>query len=75
MATEPDASLAKLFRDYGDRWEVEKIPRGTEWIAVDRDTSGDYIRVIAAHDLHALRFRLAQAESDEPEEREPATGQ
>jgi hypothetical protein len=66
-----DASLAKLFRDFAQRWEIEKIARGPEWIAIDRDTGGDYIRLIAAHDLHALRYRLAQAEREEPEKREP----
>ena len=66
-----DASLARLFREYGDRWEIEKVHRGTEWIAVLRETGGGYIRVIGAHDLGALRYKMDQAEADEPEEREP----
>jgi len=66
-----DASLARLFRKYGDRWEIEKVLRGTEWIAVHRETGGDYIRIISAHDLGALRYQLNEAERDEPEEREP----
>jgi hypothetical protein len=68
-----DASLAKLFRDYGDRWEIERIPTGTQWIAIDRDTSGPYIRLIAAHNIEALRFRIGAAEREEPEERESGT--
>lgn len=70
-----DASLAKLFRDFGNRWEIEKVQRGTEWIAVQRDTGSDYIRVVAAHDLHGLRYHMNEAEREEPEEREPTTGQ
>lgn len=67
-----DASLAKVFRDFGDRWDIEKIPRRTEWAAVLRDTgSGDYVRLVTAHDLHALRYRMNEVERDEPEEREP----
>jgi hypothetical protein len=66
-----DASLAKVFRDFGDRWEIEKVQRGTEWVAVQRETGGDYVRVVAAHDLHALRYRMHEVERDLPEEREP----
>ncbi len=67
-----DASLARLFRDYGERWEIEKVQRGTEWIAVQRDTNGDYIRILGARDLSGLRYHINQAERDEPEEREPS---
>lgn len=67
MPGDPDESLAKLFRDYADRWEIEKIPAGTQWIAIDRNTSGDYIRVVPARNIQALRFRL---DHPEPEERE-----
>lgn len=28
-----DASLAKLFREYGDEWEIERVERATEWVA------------------------------------------
>jgi hypothetical protein len=70
-----DASLAKVFRDFGDRWEIEKVQRGTEWIAVQRETSGDYVRVVSAHDLHALRYRMNEVERELPEEREPDTAQ
>ncbi len=52
-----ETSLAKLYRDFGDRWEIEQLPRGTQWIAVLRESGGDYVRMVAAHDVHALRFR------------------
>jgi len=65
-----DASLARLFRDYGDRWEIEKITRGSEWGAVLRD--GDCIHIVTGHDFHSLRYRMAQAEREEPEEPSPA---
>ena len=28
-----DASLARLFRDYAGRWEIERVERGNEWVA------------------------------------------
>ncbi len=65
-----DASLAKLFREYGERWEIERVERGTEWVAVQRETSGDYIRVVGGRDLGALRYKMDQDERDEPEERQ-----
>jgi hypothetical protein len=58
-------SLAALFRDYGERWEIEKITRGSEWVAVLRGS--DYVRIVAAHDLGALRFRIVRAEQEEKE--------
>lgn len=63
-------SLAKLYRDFGDRWEIEPIPRCTQWIAVQRESGGDYVRIVAAHDAHALRFRMDLAEQAKPEERD-----
>ena len=66
-------SLARLLHDYAERWEVERVERGTEWVAVLRDTSGDYIRIVGAHDIGALRYKMDEAEKDEPEERD-ATG-
>jgi hypothetical protein len=57
-----DASLARLFRDYGDTWEIEKIPRSSEWVAVRRDPR-DYPCIIAAHDLTSLRHRIKEAHS------------
>jgi hypothetical protein len=72
-AVSGDGSLAKVFRDFGDRWEIEKVQRGTEWVAVERETGGDYVRVVSAHDLHALRYRINEVERELPEEREPDT--
>lgn len=68
-----DASLARLFREYGDRWEIERVERSTEWVAVQRDGGGDYIRIVGAHDLGALRYKMDQVERDEPEERESSS--
>ena len=64
-----DASLARLFREYGDRWEIERVERGTEWVACRRD--GEIIDIIGARDLGALRYRMEEAEREEAEEREP----
>ena len=64
-----------MFREFGDRWEIEKVQRRTEWVAVQRETGGDYVRVVAAHDLHALRDRMTEVDRDLPEEREPDTTQ
>ena len=62
-----DASLARLFRDYGDRWEIERVERGTEWVACRRD--GDFIDIIGARDLGALRYKMDAAERGETAER------
>jgi hypothetical protein len=69
-APPPTHSLARLLHEYGERWEIERVERSTEWIAVLRETSGGYIRIIGAHDIGALRHKMDQAERDEPEERE-----
>lgn len=67
-----EPSLARLFRDHGHRWVIEKIMRGNEWVAVLRDSDASCI--IAAHDLSALRYKIEQTEQDEPEEHEPGIG-
>jgi hypothetical protein len=59
-----DASLARMFREHGDRWEIERVERGTEWVAVLRD-SKPVILIIGARDLAALRYRIEEAERDE----------
>jgi hypothetical protein len=64
-----DASLARLFRDHSERWEIERVERGTEWVACRRDS--DFIDIIGARDLAALRYRIEAAEREEAEEREP----
>lgn len=63
-----DASLAKLYREFGDRWDIEPIPPGSKWTAVQRE-SADYIRTVTAHDVTALRFRMNEVEREEPAER------
>lgn len=71
-----NAGLAEITRDFAQGWQIESIPPGTEWAAIDRTTSGDYIRLIPARNLHALRCRLAQAELSQPREpgQPPAAG-
>lgn len=64
------ASLARLFREFGDRWDIEKVQRGTEWVAVGRESGGDYVRIVSAHDIGALRYRMNQAEQEQPGEHE-----
>ena len=66
-------SLAKLLHHYADRWEIERVERGTEWVAVHRETSGDYIRIVGAHDLGALQYKMDQVERDDPEERDTSS--
>ena len=63
-----DASLTKLFRDYGQRWEIEHMEASARWVAVQRD--GASVRIIGAHDLGALRYRLEQAERDDAGEQD-----
>jgi len=63
-----DASLARLLHDYADRWEIERIERGAEWVAVLRG-SQPVIHIIGARDLGALRYRMEEAEREEAEER------
>jgi len=70
LAMHAEPSLAKLVSDHGERWEIEKVQRGTEWVAVQRESGGDYVRIVAGHDLGSLRYRIEEAERDEPEERE-----
>ncbi len=63
-----DASLAQLFREYGDRLEIERVERGTEWVACRRN--GRFIDIIGARDLGALRYRMDAAEREREEEEE-----
>ena len=62
-----DASLAKLFRDFGQRWEIERVERGAEWVACRRN--GSFVDIIGARDLGALRYRMDEAEREEATER------
>jgi hypothetical protein len=59
-----DASLAGLIRDYGDRWVIEKIERGAEWVACQRDDTG-FIVIISARDLGGLRYKLGEAKRED----------
>jgi hypothetical protein len=68
----PPFSLARVLHKYAERWEIERVDRGTEWIAVLRETSGDYIRIVGAHDLGGLQYKMDQVEHDEPEGRDPS---
>ncbi len=54
-----DPALARLFRDYGDEWEIEQVEPGTEWVACRRD--GKLVEIISARGLRALRCQLDAA--------------
>src|SRR5262245_50140046 len=56
-----DASLARLFRDHEDRWEIERIERGCEWVAVQ--PPAEPTRRPAA----AVRWALGRDGSVEPQ--------
>jgi hypothetical protein len=57
-------SLARLFRDHSERWEIEQVPRGTEWVAVHKDPEG-WCRIVASRDLAGLRYYIETAEHEE----------
>ena len=65
-----DNSLAKTYREFGDRWEIEQVPPGTRWIAVHRESGGDYIRLVLARDIGGLRFNMTAVDKETPEERD-----
>ena len=65
-----DNSLAKTYREFGDRWEIEQIPPGTRWMAIHRESGGDYIRFVLANDVPGLRFRMTEIDRETPEERD-----
>jgi hypothetical protein len=50
----PVVSLARTLHKCGERWEIERVDRNSEWIAVYRETGG-YSQVVSARDLDALR--------------------
>jgi|HubBroStandDraft_1064217.scaffolds.fasta_scaffold06540_7 hypothetical protein len=62
-------SLARLFRDHSARWEIEQVPRGTEWVAVHKDPEG-WCRIVGARDLAGLRYFIEIAEREEAAEQE-----
>jgi hypothetical protein len=63
-----NAGLASLFRDFGQRWEIEHVEHGTEWVACCHN--GEVIHIIGARDLGALRYRIEAAEREEAEARQ-----
>lgn len=62
--------LAETLRQYGERWEIEHMDHRSEWIAVLRETGGDYIRIVGANNLGDLHYKMNQVERDDPEERD-----
>jgi hypothetical protein len=52
-------SLAQILHEYGERWEIEQVERGAQWVAVLRETGGDYIRVVSGHDLGVLGYQMS----------------
>jgi hypothetical protein len=59
-------SLAKLYREFGDKWAIEPIAPGTRWIAVHRENGGEDITILAANWVSSLRHQLAEAEREDP---------
>ncbi len=62
-------SLARLIQDFGQRWEIERISRSTEWVAVLCD--GSRHKFVWASELDTLRLNLESAERDEAEAGSP----
>jgi hypothetical protein len=58
-----DANLARLIKDHGDRWVFEHTGASTAWVAVHRD--GDDVRIVGAHDVGGLRYRIERAEQED----------
>lgn len=73
LARARNPSLAKVLHDYGRRWEVERVERHSEWVAVLRDIRDDYVRIVAARDLGTLSYRMDDVEREEPPGAEVAT--
>jgi len=65
------ASLAALFRDHGQRWEIERLEPGSQWVACTRD--GQAVQIIAARDIAGLRYHIEAAERAETQP-PPAAG-
>jgi hypothetical protein len=66
-------SVAQLYRDFADRWEIEPVPPGTRWIGVLREMDGGDVTVVLGRDIGGLRFGMTGVERENPEEREPRT--
>lgn len=63
-----DASLARLIKDYGDRWTFEHTGASTAWVAVRRD--GDDLRIVGAHDLGGLKYHVERVEREVTDEQD-----
>lgn len=59
-------SLAKLYREFGDRWEIEQIQPGTRWIAVHRESVDNEVGLVVANGVGTLRYLMSQTEQEEP---------
>jgi hypothetical protein len=56
--------LAETVHEYGQRWEIEHMDHRIEWVAVQRETSGDYICIVGANNLGDLQHKMKQIERD-----------
>jgi hypothetical protein len=56
------AKLGGVLRDFGSKWEIERLDPGSAWVAVSRD--GGFTQVIAAGDLDTLRSTLGMTSTD-----------
>jgi hypothetical protein len=63
-----DASLARLIQDHGDTWVIEHTGASTTWVAARRD--GGDLRIVGAHDVGGLRYKIEQAEQEDDGERD-----
>ncbi len=67
-------SLAQLYRDFADRWEIEPIPPGSKWIGVLREMEEGHVTIVVGHDVGGLRYNMSgveRAKTEEPEHRAP----
>lgn len=64
--------MAALFRDHGQRWEIEPLEPGCQWVACARD--GPAVQIIAARDIAGLRFHIEAAERDQAQPGVSASG-
>jgi hypothetical protein len=53
--------LAALMRDFGARWDIERVDPGTAWIAISRDHPA---QLITAASLGSLQASLSAAPGD-----------
>lgn len=53
-------SLARIIQDFGQRWEIERVGRSTEWVAVLCENGRH--RFVWAGNLDRLRINLDASE-------------